>query len=473
MNRNDLFRAMEYIDEKIIENSEVRKTVKYKRKLTRRTALLVAALCLLLAFTTVAFAANLFGLRDALINSDDPEIKSEMVLSGFTDSREYLAAGEWKAFVESYDPDGSILAQADPEGPDDIKLDEKYDHYYAYTQEMADKLEAIAAKYGLRLYNSQAAGDMNLIAEKLIVNDDAEFSDSAYNTLVDGCVFDDAGTFSYDGIFDASAGRPSVNYQFRCSVRGVFDPIFLNIGNIEDYQEQVIVTDSGVELAAGLSEYKAVLIGEFDDCFISINVMDGTSMGITFDDLKDLANTFDISVIQNGAAALVQNAQRTEDAALEQEYIEVSREGVAEKIPVETICIIDSGSTIAMAPEYFTHTVRENVDTFVYDAWTGENEVYYSVCSVANSSPSQICESLMATHSKNYAGSQALAVRIGGYDATAVQFANEADSPAYQLHFFIIPAAHGCLVIEAQFDFEMYEGLYQIMLALFDTLKIG
>ena len=67
MNRNDLFHAMECIDEKIIENSEVHKTVKYPKKFTKRTLLLVAALCLLLAFTTVSLATNLFGLRDMLV----------------------------------------------------------------------------------------------------------------------------------------------------------------------------------------------------------------------------------------------------------------------------------------------------------------------------------------------------------------------------------------------------------------------
>lgn len=62
---------------------------------------------------------------------------------------------------------------------------------------------------------------------------------------------------------------------------------------------------------------------------------------------------------------------------------------------------------------------------------------------------------------------------IRNYDATAVQFENEAACPSCQRHFFIIPANYGCIVIEAQFDVEMYEGLYQIMLALFNTLEIG
>ncbi len=472
MNRNDLFSAMEYIDEKIIENSEVNHTVKYQRKFTRRTVLLVAALCLLLAFTTAAVATNLFGLRDMLVPSSNPEIKSEMVLSGFTDSSEYRAAAEWKAFEDSYDPDGALLAQADPAGPDDIVLDERYMHYNVYTQEMGAKLDQIAAKYGLKLYGNFVPEIAAPIAENLIKNDDAEFSNSAYNTLSAGYMFDD-GTFSFDGVFDASAGRLSVNYQFRHSVKGVFDPTFLNIGDIESYQEQVLITDSGVQLIAALSEQQAVLIAEFDSCFICINVMGGTEEGITFDDLKDLANTFDFSVIESGTFMSVRDTRETIDAVSEQIFIEVSREGMVNQIPVEIICLIDSGSIIATVPDYFTHSVRDGTDTFTYDAWQGERAVYYSVRTIVNSNPNQICEELMEKHSQSYTSGNVFAVKVGSYDATAVQFESETACPAYQRHFFIIPAVHGCLLIEAQFDVEMYEGLYQIMLALFDTLEIG
>lgn len=297
MNRNDLFSAMEYIDEEIIENSEAGGTVKYLGRFSKRTLLLAAVLCLLIAFATAAVAAKLISLRAALVNTNDPTVKSEILFSGLTDSNEYRAAAEWKAFAENYDPDGAILAAADPEGPDDVTLDKKYIQYPVYTQEMADKVDEIAAKYGLKLYGSLVPEGLGSIAEKLIVNRYTEFSDAAYNTMMDGYLYDD-GTFSFDGIFDAAAGRLSVVYQFRRSVKGVFDPIFLNIGDVEDYQEQALVTASGVELTAALAEYQSVLMAEFDSCFVSINVLGGTDMGITYADLEDLANTFDFSVLQ-------------------------------------------------------------------------------------------------------------------------------------------------------------------------------
>ena len=72
--------------------------------------------------------------------------------------------------------------------------------------------------------------------------------------------------------------------------------------------------------------------------FICINVMGGTDMGITYDDLKDLANTIDFSVIESRNFLSAKDFRKSADADPEQEYIEVSREGIAEKIPVETIC---------------------------------------------------------------------------------------------------------------------------------------
>ncbi len=476
MNRNDLYSAMECIDDKIIENSEVRKTMKYQRKFTKRTLMLVAVLCLLTAFATAAFATNLFGLRDTLVGSNDPEIKSTMSLSGFTGSNEYKAAAEWKAFTESYDPDGSILEGL---GNGEIPVEQKYEQCGAYTQEMADKIDEITAKYGLSLHSGfkeMSFEDGNTVIGDFVITDydHEEFSDDAYSSILSGYMYDD-GTFRYDGIFNATAGRLSVDYQFSRSVKGVFDPVFLNIGDIEDYQEQMIVTDSGVELTAAISEYKSVIIAEFDSCFVTINVMGGTDIGITFDDLKDLANTFDFSVLQNVKVKPVQDNKENVDAEIEFEksYIEVSREGVVEKIPVETLRVVNFDTTIATAPEYFSYSVFENIDTFTYDAWEDGTSVYYDIYADNTHTPEQLADLLQRDYTDSYKSVMTENTRVGSYDAVAVYCDGNNIAPDYNTHYFIIPTNSGCIVIEAHFTNEMYEGLYQIMLALFNTIKIG
>ncbi len=55
--------------------------------------------------------------------------------------------------------------------------------------------------------------------------------------------------------------------------------------------------DSECAVAIAMSEYKSVLIAEFDSCFVCINVFGGTGAGITIVDLEELANSFDYSVL--------------------------------------------------------------------------------------------------------------------------------------------------------------------------------
>ena len=170
-----------------------------------------------------------------------------------------------------------------------------------------------------------------------------------------------------------------------------------------------------------------------------------------------------------GGSGIVTDAE----AEWEQCYIDVSREGVVDRIPVETVRVINFDTTIAMDPEYFTYDVRDGIDTFTYNSWQGERQVYYSVYLAEGSCPSDLCDALYRQYSDSYAARNVFAVKVGSYDATAVQFDGENACPAYQRHFTLIPVEDGCIVIEAQFDIEMYEGLYRIMCALFDTLKIG
>jgi|GEM_PF-666791 len=496
MNRNDLFGAIEFIDDKIIENSEVEREMKFRSKFSKRTIMLVAVICLLTVCTTAVFAVKLFGLRDTVINTNDPEVKSSITISGLMGSKEYTAAAEWKAFTETYDHDGAILNQVSDEQIEALGLSEKYMIYNVYTQKMADELEEITSKYGLTLHSGfkeMFYEDWNTVIGDFVFTDydREEFSDDAYSSILSGYMYDD-GTFRYDGLFNVTAGRLTVDYQFSRTTKGVFDSVYLNIGNIDDYQEQMIVTDSGLELSAALSEYKSVLLAEFDSCFVCVNVMGGSDRGITFEDLKDLANTFDFSVIANVKATPAQDSRENADAEpeqdepaqdineitdaeseLEQGFIEVSREGVVEKIPVETVRVVNFDTTIAMASEYFTYSVCENVDTFSCDAWEGGTSVYYSIYANDTHTAEEFAGLLQQYYTDSYRFVLVENTRVGSYDAVAVYLDGNNIAPDYNMHYFLIPTDSGCIVIEAQFTFEMYEGLYKVMRASFDTLKLG
>jgi len=280
--------AEKSFDEKINKKSEDKSTMKFTRKFTKRSIILVAALCLLTILATAVFAAKIFSIKDAIVetpSSSDGSTESVISLAGFIGSREYMAASEWKEFKESYDPDGEILNQIN-----DKDIDEKYAPYGAYSQEMTGRIDEIAAKYELSLHSGYET-----VLSKDWGSAVGEFVISGSNTPYSGYVYEN-GTFRYDGFFQAASGM-MMDYQFSRSVKGVFDPVFLNIGNVDDYSEQVITTDSECAVAIAMSEYKSVLIAEFDSCFVCINVFGGTGAGITIADLEELANSFDYSVL--------------------------------------------------------------------------------------------------------------------------------------------------------------------------------
>ena len=70
----------------------------------------------MLAFATVTYATDLFGLRSAILyhqNSDtgEPYDNTDVLsLQGLADSPEAMANMRWQNFYNSYDPDGMILA---------------------------------------------------------------------------------------------------------------------------------------------------------------------------------------------------------------------------------------------------------------------------------------------------------------------------------------------------------------------------
>jgi len=163
-----------------------------------------------------------------------------------------------------------------------------------------------------------------------------------------------------------------------------------------------------------------------------------------------------------------QPADTPEDDPL---YIEVSREGEVEKIPVEKIKGVAANYTIAMDPEYFTFSSDGESDTFTYEDWGGSTNVYYSIY-LRDMTAQECARGIEFMYGDNYADCVTEQATIGLYDAVAVYLYDELRDKDAQMRFYMIDTEQGCLVIEAQFVFEMYEGLYAIMRACFDTLTI-
>ncbi len=444
--------------------------MKNKKGLIKKTIIGITALCIATAFATGVYAAKKRGLKDAVIETSNTgnDTEQAVMISSFEGSNEYKAAVEWKEFEDSYDPGGSILSQVDQEGPEDLGLDEKYNAYNVYTQEMADKVDEITEKYGLSLHTNFTEMSYEEMVQT-VINDNTEFTDTTINSPLGGYRYED-GSFRYDGNFIDSSRILSFDYQLSRISKGTFDTGFLNIGNIDDYQEQEITTDSDVSVIAALSEHKALLLKEYDSCVVRVNVLGGIADGISFDTLKELANAFNFTVIETKEFETPQ--EEDPNAIIGPESITVVREGIADQIPVELVRVINFDTIIAMAPEYFTYSNEHGGDTFTYDAWKGERPVYYRVNKFEDKTPEEMSEWLIEKNADKYEGYSTSEFDLRYHNVKNIHFDSANEAPDYQLEFYIIESGDDCIIIETQYSREMYEGLYKIIYGCIDLFSM-
>jgi len=293
---------------------------KFTKKETRRIFRLVPVLAVVLIVTTVSCTSYFFSLRELgigkkeiqLINlpqpetetgyGDPPSQKTEVdfiALGGVWNSPEYKACAEWEEFLQNYDQDGSILASI---GNKPTGLEESYEAYLCYTQEMADKIEAICEKYHLaKLTGLQIADDLDTLCRLAKVgNVFGGISEQAHLSYWGGYLYSD-GTFHLEGsatIFGTS--QCTTDFQFMRSVKGSFCPITLNVTDINQYHQWNYTNSSGDKVLLANSSTKALIIAEREQSFIVVNVL-GDILADTFDisdeALESMADAFDFSVI--------------------------------------------------------------------------------------------------------------------------------------------------------------------------------
>lgn len=280
-----------------------------KRKNLRRLFAVAAAAALMAALTGLAVAQDWFGLRELLlpqqnqvnvvedgIATDETTLVDVISLSGYLDTPESKALAEWNAFTESYDADGSIIASI---GNQPTGFEETYGLYLVYTQEMADKLEEILAKYNLRLHT-----ELQVIPPELWTDAVGAAFLAENHTVYSGYIYED-GTFQYDGAAQIP-GYGKIDYQFRRAVRGSFNDVILNVQDLAEFQEWKYLTACGVTVNLALSDGKALILVDLGDSFITVNVLAGTetspedvfsSGSITGADLEALADSINFTAL--------------------------------------------------------------------------------------------------------------------------------------------------------------------------------
>lgn len=277
----------------LVINEEMFQMTQKRAHIGRTIAILAAAVCLLLACGVTAVATNLFGLRDLII-APEAEVGPEgdkatvelISMQGYNDSPEAKAAGEWKAFYDSYVP--TLELDNDIFLPGTV-----YNNYGVYDQTMADKLDEIIAKYGLTYYDR-----MTDIMDTSALNNTmgGEFLSDAC-TFFWGYCFND-GTLQFEG--DCSVSNTTVDFQFRRSQKGSFSDVVLNIGHAADFQQWQYTTRGGVPVMLALGSTQSLIFTDLPECFVCVNVLAGADGGLLYNDqcitqadLELMADCFD------------------------------------------------------------------------------------------------------------------------------------------------------------------------------------
>ena len=278
---------------------------KRKSKKTIITVLIAVAVVSALGITTFAainggLASRTFGKStwapedETYVDSDGehytfPE-REFISLQGYADSPEFQATGEWLEFEDGYDRDFSIVTAFDEEvkrtGVD--PFEEKYGAYLIYSQEMADKVDEITAKYNLQLHKNLSDCDTDIVREKF----GNVFSEEVFGA---GYMYDD-GTFQLDGTYK------NIEFQIRRCMRGYFDTVYLNVGNIDNYEQWTYETKDGYTVYLGIrSDGHAVISIDLEDSFVSMSIMpwdsDLNQVIHTREELEDLVDQIDFSLL--------------------------------------------------------------------------------------------------------------------------------------------------------------------------------
>lgn len=296
----------------------------------RKVLVLAAVLALFAALAATAYATDLFGLRSLLLppsepsartgwpQVSDPEIGEDpyvvqgndaISIQGYTGTPEAMASAEWRAFQDSYDPDGAILAKI---GNNPTDFDEEYGYYQVYTQEMADELERILAKYHLKKHTDMRILDSyHDLCQELAGDEMAHGFLAGMHNPSTPYIYEDS-TFHYDGEVYMEEGT----YLYQCTrcVKGTFTDISLTIGDADDFTEWTYQIHGstqedgtyleGPEVLLALGPNVSLVIADLGDCFVTFNILAGSDpnrsisgTSISTESIEIFADTIDWSVI--------------------------------------------------------------------------------------------------------------------------------------------------------------------------------
>lgn len=270
-------------------------------------------------------------------------VKDVISLQGIKDSPNQLAAKEWFEYEQSYVVDWN-------EERDEFEKNrsEVYDAYSAYTQEMADKLDEIAHKYGLKLAGAQAAVQSyqnNILFDALgFENLHHENADVEVEYL--SGYFYECGNFNMDFLLTLPKGNwaHEILLNIRYCGKEYLDTVYTSIRNIESVEQWNYTTAHGNHILIVMGEGFARFFCDRDDAFLTSGFgtdyvsESGTIQYMTKQEIELVADALDFDVVSKQPDMETVKQEIAESEARRQEALKKSsrkygyREFIADRI---------------------------------------------------------------------------------------------------------------------------------------------
>ena len=317
--------------------------VKVKRLSTKRALLIAAviALTLLLVGCAVVYVLRMQNLHVGEYTTYMPTIYDEdgNVIPVETRKPTQLlsiqgvhmdALAEWVEFTNSYDQDGTIMAEAErasheggPGNPWDFP-DNYHLTYGCYSQEMIDKLDEIVEKYDLKLlsaYTTCQRYEMSVMFEALGFDGMMLDSPKAKVEYADG-------DFHLEGSFWLELFLTMEGEHWKCddeivtvlySVKDYFDPRTSGVLDFNNYTQWDYTREDGRQVLLALSEGAARIYADTPEAMMIVSLsgntwIDGQQVNMTPEALEEIAELIDLNIHPHAAEQA--NVDRLKAAAI-------------------------------------------------------------------------------------------------------------------------------------------------------------
>ena len=311
LNEEMLLFALNDMDDALLERT--RKALGYKLRERKRSPGKIVRIVLIAAVLSAlligaAYAAGLVGLGNMRAGS----LFGMKMLSmeGLSDSPEGQALSEWLDFYDMHRNDPFDAQEA-------IDLMDDYGPYGVTTRDMADEIDALCGKYGLkRLGALSTPPDERSFYEAAGIGKLTRGNETFENNYGGGYVYT-SGSFQFDGQLFPAGESYTIPYQFRRAMKGVLGYVTMNAGDPNDYTEWQHTTPDGQTLTISDSAHGAFLILDRPDSFVVVSVaksgwadyfndgrLDGlgdkvVSFELTHADLETIADSFNWAALDD------------------------------------------------------------------------------------------------------------------------------------------------------------------------------